>query len=84
MANDVDNELVHYLLSNSYKRHKQRQKDGYYEVDDLTEVQALEVCNEILDIFIKHNLSLKNSFRIAQAITYGLAEGTLDLYNNEL
>lgn len=84
MAQEYDNELVHYLLSNSYKRHKQKQKDGYYEVDDLTEVQALEVCNEILDIFIKHNLSLKNSFRIAQAITYGLAEGTLDLYNNEI
>lgn len=84
MQNDLDVGLMNYMLSSSYKLHRQNIKNPKpLPVDDLNPKEALEVANEILDILSKHNLSYKNAYRISLALTTALAEGGIELYKNE-
>ena len=84
MQNDLDVGLMNYMLSSSYKLHRQDIKTPKpLPVDDLKPEDAIKVANEFIDILSKYNLSYKNAYRISLAITTALAEGGIELYKNE-
>lgn len=83
MANEFDAGLMDYMFSNAYKMHKAKMENTTPIVDDLSEKDAIETANEILKIFVKHNLSYKNAYRVSLAITTALASGGIELYKNE-
>lgn len=79
-----DVELMNYMLSNSYKLHRQKIKTpDPVPVDDLKPEEAIIIANELLEVLTKHNLSYKNAYRISLALTTALAEGGVELYKNE-
>lgn len=81
---EIDAGLMNYMLSNAYKIHKTNIKEQKpLPVDDLKPEEAIAVANELIDVFIKHNLSYKNAYRISLALTTALAEGGIELYKNE-
>lgn len=84
MQNDLDVGLMNYMLSSSYKLHRQNIKNPKpLPVDDLNPKEALQVVNEILEVLSSHNLSYKNAYRISLALTTALAEGGIELYKSE-
>lgn len=84
MQKDLDIGLMNYMLSSSYKLHKNKiMNPEPLPVDDLVPEETLKIANEILEILTSHNLSYKNSYRIMLAITTALAEGGVELYKNE-
>jgi hypothetical protein len=84
MQNDLDVGLMHYMLSSSYKLHRQRIKTPQpLPVDDLNPEEAIKIANELIEVLSKNNLSYKNAYRISLALTTALAEGGIELYKNE-
>ena len=84
MQNNLDAGLLDYMLSSSYKLHKQSiKKQQPLPVDDLNPDEAIKVANELLTVLASHNLSYKNAYRISLALTTALAEGGIELYKNE-
>lgn len=84
MQNDLDVGLMNYMLSSSYRLHRQNIKNPKpLPVDDLNPKEALQVVNEILEVLSSHNLSYKNAYRISLALTTALAEGGIELYKSE-
>ena len=80
---NFDDNLMTYMFSSSYKTHKANLENKVEAIDDLTEKQAMEVANEMLNVLSKHNLSYKNAYRISLALTAALASGSIELYKNE-
>lgn len=80
-----DASLMDYMFSSNYKLHRaQIENQQPPIIDDLSEKEALAVANEIIEIFAKHKLSYKNSYRVSLAITTALASGGIELYKNEV
>jgi hypothetical protein len=86
MANKFDPALMDYMFSNAYKMHKINTASAIRSdiKDDLTEKEALELSNELIQVMIKHNLSYKNCYRVSLALTTALAMGGIELYKSEL
>lgn len=81
---DIDVGLMNYMLSSSYRLHRQEIKNpNPLPVDNLNEKETLEIANELLEVLSKHNLSYKNAYRISLALTMALAEGGVELYKSE-
>lgn len=81
-----DASLMDYMFSSAYKIHRNKieDKDSVIEIkDDLTEKEAIQVANELLDVLSNHNLSYKNAYRVSLALTTALATGGIELYKNE-
>lgn len=84
MQNDLDVGLMNYMLSSSYRLHRQDIKTPKpLPVDDLDPKEALTIANELLEVLSNHNLSYKNAYRISLALTTALAEGGIELYKSE-
>lgn len=52
-------------------------------VDELSEEEGIEIYNEILNIFNKHNLSFKCACNISIALMYAMVTGAAELHDNE-
>ena len=84
MQDNLDVGLMNYMLSNSYKLHRQEIKNPKpLPVDDLIPEETLKIVNELINVLSSHNLSYKNAYRILLALTTALAEGGIELYKNE-
>lgn len=84
MQDNLDVGLMNYMLSNSYKLHRQEIKNPKpLPVDDLIPKETLKIVNELINVLSSHNLSYKNAYRILLALTTALAEGGVELYKNE-
>lgn len=84
MQNNLDVGLMNYMLSSSYKLHRQDIKaQKPLPVDDLDPKEAIKIANELLEVLSNHNLSYKNAYRISLALTTALAEGGIELYKSE-
>ena len=84
MQNDLDVGLMNYMLSSSYKLHRQNIKNPKpLPVDDLIPEETLKIVNELINVLSSHNLSYKNAYRISLALTTALAEGGIELYKSE-
>ena len=84
MQNDLAVGLMNYMLSSSYKLHRQEIKSPKpLPVDDLNPKETLKIANELIEVLSSHNLSYKNAYRISLALTAALAEGGVELYKNE-
>lgn len=84
MQDNLDVGLMNYMLSNSYKLHRQEIKNPKpLPVDDLIPEETLKIVNELINVLSSHNLSYKNAYRILLALTTALAEGGVELYKSE-
>ena len=84
MQNDLDIGLMDYMLSSSYRLHRQKIKNPKpLPIDDLNPEDAIKIANELIEVLSKNNLSYKNAYRISLALTTALAEGGIELYKNE-
>lgn len=75
--------ILGYMLSNAYK--KSHLSDTKHDIikNDITEKEALEIFNEIVDIYKKHNVSYQCACRLSIALNDAFLTGAVELYNQE-
>lgn len=79
----LNDEIMGHMLTNAYK--KSRLSDNKHDniKADITEKEALEIYNEIIDIYKKHNVSYQCACRLTFALNYSFMTGAAELYNLE-
>ena len=80
MFND---EIMGYMLSNAYKKSSLMDNKRDKIKADITEKEALEIFNEILDIYKKHNVSYQCACRLSIALNEAFMTGAVELYQQE-
>lgn len=80
MFND---EIMGYMLSNAYKKSSLMDNKRDKIKADITEKEALEIFNEILDVYKKHNISYQCACRLSIALNEAFMTGAVELYQQE-
>ena len=80
MFND---EVMGYMLTNAYKR-SQIPKEKNEVKSDISEKEALEIFNEIVEIYKKHNVSYLCACRLSIALNEAFISGAVELYQQEI
>ncbi len=78
MLNEKD---IDFILS----RHKKDIHKISEEVkNEISEKEAIEIYNELLEVLIKHNISYKCGCNIAVSLMYAFISGAVELYEDEM
>lgn len=80
MFND---EIMGYMLSNAYKRSTLLDTKRDKIKSDITEKEALEIFNEVLEVYKKHNVSYQCACRLSLALNEAFLTGAVELYQQE-
>ena len=80
MFND---EIMGYMLTNAYKKSCLLDNKKDKIKSDITENEALEIFNEIVDIYKKHNVSYQCACRLSIALNEAFMTGAVELYKQE-
>lgn len=79
----LNENIMGYMLSNAYK--KSHLTDNKYDIikNDITENEALEIFNEIVEIYKKHNVSYQCACRLSIALNDAFLTGAVELYEQD-
>ena len=79
----LNDEIMGYMLTNMYKKSELLDTKPNTIKPDITEKEALEIFNEIVDIYKKHNVSYQCACRLSLALNEAFLSGAVELYNYE-
>lgn len=79
----LNDEIMGYMLTNAYKRSTLPDDKVDIVKADITEQEALEIFNEIVDIYKKHNVSYQCACRLSIALNEAFMTGAVELYKQE-
>lgn len=79
----LNEEIMGYMLTNAYKKSTLLESKSNSVKSDITEKEALEIYNEILDIYKKHNVSYQCACRLSIALNEAFLSGAVELYRQE-
>lgn len=79
----LSNETIGYMLTNMYKKSELLDTKNDTIKSDITEKEALEIFNEIVEIYKKHNVSYQCACRLSLALNEAFLTGAVELYNHE-
>lgn len=79
----LNDEIMEYMLSNAHKKSHLMDSNHDTIKADITEKEALEIFNEIIEIYKKHNVSYQCACRLSIALNEAFMTGAVELYNNE-
>ena len=79
----LNDETMGYMLSNMHKKSELLDTKPDTIKSDITEKEALEIFNEIVEIYKKHNVSYQCACRLSLALNEAFLSGAVELYNYE-
>ena len=79
----LNDEIMGYMLTNMYKKSELLDTKPDTIKSDITEKEALEIFNEIVEIYKKHNVSYQCACRLSLALNEAFISGAVELYNYE-
>ena len=79
----LNDEIMGYMLTNMYKKSELLNTKPDTIKSDITEKEALEIFNEIVEIYKKHNVSYQCACRLSLALNEAFLSGAVELYNYE-
>lgn len=79
----LNDEIMGYMLTNIYKKSELLDTKPDTIKSDITEKEALEIFNEIVEIYKKHNVSYQCACRLSLALNEAFLSGAVELYNYE-
>ena len=79
----LNDEIMGYMLTNMYKKSELLDTKPDTIKSDSTEKEALEIFNEIVEIYKKHNVSYQCACRLSLALNEAFLSGAVELYNYE-
>lgn len=75
--------FMNQLFTNAAKQGRNSKIERPPVKDDLTEAEAMQIYNELIEVIVKHNVSYKNACRIAVSLSEAFLIGAVELYENE-
>ena len=75
----LNEDIMAYMTKNIDKKNKETNEVK----QDVSEEEAMEIYNEIVAIFVKHNVSYQCACRLSLAMNNALLTGAVELYNRE-
>lgn len=79
----LNDNIMGYMLTNAYKKSTLLDKKDDIVKTDITEEEALEIFNEIVNIYKKHNVSYQCACRLSIALNEAFMTGAVELYKQE-
>ena len=79
----LNDEIMGYMLTNMYKKSELLDTKHDTIKSDITEKEALEIFNELVEIYKKHNVSYQCACRLSLALNEAFLSGAVELYNYE-
>lgn len=79
----LNDEIMGYMLTNMYKKSESLKNEHNVVKSDITEKEALDIFNEIVEIYKKHNVSYQCACRLSLALNEAFISGAVELYNYE-
>lgn len=79
----LNDEIMGYMLTNAYKKSSLLDTRNDKIKADISEKEALEIFNEILDVYKKHNVSYQCACRLSIALNEAFMTGAVELYQQE-
>ena len=79
----LNDEIMGYMLTNMYKKSESLKTEHNVVKSDITEKEALDIFNEIVEIYKKHNVSYQCACRLSLALNEAFISGAVELYNYE-
>ena len=79
----LNDEIMGYMLTNMYKKSELLDTKPDTIKSDITAKEALEIFNEIVEIYKKHNVSYQCACRLSLALNEAFLSGAVELYNYE-
>lgn len=79
----LNDEIMGYMLTNMYKKSELLDTKPDTIKSNITEKEALEIFNEIVEIYKKHNVSYQCACRLSLALNEAFLSGAVELYNYE-
>ena len=80
----LNDEIIGYMLDNTYKKSVLSDNKPVTIKSDISEKEALEIFNEIVDIYKKHNVSYQCACRLSLALNEAFLTGAVELYQQEI
>lgn len=80
----LNDEIIGYMLDNAYKKSVLSDTKPVTIKSDISEKEALEIFNEIVDIYKKHNVSYQCACRLSLALNEAFLTGAVELYQQEM
>lgn len=80
----LNDEIMGYMLTNAYKKSSLLDTRNDKIKADISEKEALEIFNEILDVYKKHNVSYQCACRLSIALNEAFMTGAVELYQQEM
>ena len=78
----LNDDIMNYALSNAYKR-STIPKEKTSTKQDISEQEALQIFNEIVELLASHEVSYSCACRISIALTDAFINGAVEMYNRE-
>ena len=79
----LNDEIMGYMLTNAYKKSTLLNSKKNTVKSDITENEALQIFNEIIDVYKKHNVSYQCACRLSIALNEAFMTGAVELYQQE-
>lgn len=78
----LNEEIMGYMLTNMYKKAQAAEPVPNIKTD-VSEKEAMEIFNELLQVYQQHNVSYQCACRISLAMNEAFMCGAVELYNQE-
>lgn len=79
----LNEEIMGYMLTNAYKKSRLLDTKSDTIKSDITEEEALQIFNEIVEVYKKHNISYQCACRLSLALNEAFMTGAVELYQQE-
>lgn len=79
----LNDEIVGYMLQNAYRKSVFKDSKPDKIKSEITQTEALEIFNEIIKVFINHNVSYQCACRLSLALNEAMLSGAVELYQQE-
>jgi hypothetical protein len=80
----LNEDIMGYMLRNAYNKSVLKDSKPVTIKSDISEREALEIFNEILDVYKKHNVSYQCACRLSLALNEAFLSGAVELYQQEM
>lgn len=79
----LNEEIVGYMLQNAYKKTAFKDREPKVVKTEISQAEALEIFNEIVDVYRKHNVSYQCACRLSLALNEAMLSGAVEMYQQE-
>lgn len=80
---DFNDDMLAFALSHADNDPHSLKKKEEKPKNDLMTEECMEIYNEIIEIFRKHNVSYECACRLSLSLTYAMVSGQAEIYNQE-